>query len=301
MSPATVLRGTHHAGRGAPPGITAPTQPASRALLALVVVLHAVVPGAPAHATAQDQAPETPGWPCTAGRPVDPSYLAVAEATGGQLFMLQPGEAEYAGHLVIATQTHPATIDRAVGQLRGQHVFMVPSDGSVESLFIAVSLQCRQIITVERPDGVLADVTNAAEDVDLKTGRLTRVEVPLPGTWRVTVSGQGLFAFSALAKTPLTLAASVAEPAAASTPTGDPERGRLTLDLALSAPVDQGRVILLTASGDPLASHPLPAERDGRRRLVVMRPPAPFRVAVEGVDSEGAVVRRVHAALLQPE
>jgi hypothetical protein len=241
----------------------------------------------------QDQLPSgDDGWPCTAGRPVDPSYLAVSEGTGGQLFMLQPGEADHAGLLMTASRTHPVTIERGVGQLRGTREFSVPVDGTVDGLFVAASLQCHQAITIVRPDGVAVNAANAADDVVLKTGRLTRVETPLPGMWRVTMAGRGLFTFSVRASTPVAVSASIDASDGASQP-GQGAPVHMTLDVELSQPVDGARVRLITAAGEVLAEHKLP--EDGA--LEVARPSRPFRVAVEGVDREGAPVRRVHPVL----
>ena len=43
---------------------------------------------------AQEQAPVSrPGWPCVAGRAIDPTYARTAEATGGQVFLFDRSEA----------------------------------------------------------------------------------------------------------------------------------------------------------------------------------------------------------------
>lgn len=266
----------------------------SRGALTVAVWLGAAGLGGSSAWSGQDQVPGgDDGWPCTAGRPVDPSYLAVSEGTGGQLFMLQPGEADHAGLLMTASRTHPVTIDRAVGQLRGTREFSVPVDASVDGLFVAASLQCHQSITIVRPDGVAVNAANAADDVMLRTGRLTRIETPLPGTWRVTMAGRGLFTFSVRASTPVTISASIDASDGASQPGQGAAPGPMTLDAELSQAVEGARVRLITAAGEVLTEHELP--EDGV--LKIARPSRPFRVAVEGVDREGAPIRRVHPVL----
>ena len=258
----------------------------NRGALALAVWLGVAGLGGSRVWGVQDQLPVgDDGWPCTAGRPVDPSYLAVSEGTGGQLFMLQPGEADHAGVLMTATQTHRVTIERAVGQLRGTREFSIPVDATIDGLFLAASLQCHQAITIVRPDGVAVNAANAADDFLLKTGRLTRIETPLPGTWRVTIAGRGLFTFSVLATTPVTFSAAIDASRRAA--------GRLTLDLTVSKPLQSARVHLMSAAGEVLAEHALP-DGDG---LEIERPSGPFRVALEGLDREGGRVRRVHPVL----
>ena len=268
----------------------------NRGALALAVWLGAAGLGGSRAWGVQDQLPGgDDGWPCTAGRPVDPSYLAVSEGTGGQLFMLQPGEADQAGLLMAATQTHPVTVERAVGQLRGAREFSIPVDATIEGLFIAASLQCHQAITIVRPDGVEVNAANAADDVVLKTGRLTRIETPLPGTWRVAVAGRGLFMFSVLATTPVRFGAAIAASDGASR-SPRAAGARLQLDLTLSQPLESARVQLMTGAGEVLAEHEL-QEGGG---LEIARPSSPFRVALEALDREGTRVRRVHPVLFDP-
>src|SRR5215510_9146942 len=82
-----------------------------------------------------------PGWPCVAGRAVDPAYLEVSESTGGQLFLFQPGELEHAAMVMSAPQTHPATMVRAVGHLSGTREIEFPVDSTARSILVMASLQ----------------------------------------------------------------------------------------------------------------------------------------------------------------
>src|SRR5215468_1865719 len=82
-----------------------------------------------------------PGWPCVAGRAVDPSYIQISESTGGQLFLLQKNEVQHSSIIMMAPQTHPTTLYRAVGQLAGVREFEVPIDSTVKTLLLMASLQ----------------------------------------------------------------------------------------------------------------------------------------------------------------
>src|ERR1700690_1977978 len=89
---------------------------------------------------AQDgQEASRPGWPCVAGRAVDPGYLDASDSTGGQLFLFQKNEGAQASLVVNASHTHAATILRAVGNLSGTRDFEFPVDSGIESLLLLVS------------------------------------------------------------------------------------------------------------------------------------------------------------------
>jgi hypothetical protein len=42
------------------------------------------------------------GWPCVPGRAMDRAYLDISESTGGQLVLLQKGEAQHSGIVMSA-------------------------------------------------------------------------------------------------------------------------------------------------------------------------------------------------------
>src|SRR5712692_9520354 len=84
-----------------------------------------------------------PGWPCVAGRAVDPTYVELAERTGGQLFLFDRSEAARSLVLMRETHKHEEVIFRAAGtRPAGYHDFQFPVDTTVESLLLAISLQC---------------------------------------------------------------------------------------------------------------------------------------------------------------
>src|SRR5690349_17394216 len=115
---------------------------------------------------AQDgQQGSRPGWPCVAGRAVDPAYVDLGESTGGQLFLFRKSEAAQAGLVMSASYTHPATVLRAVGHLSGSRDFDFPVDSTMESMLVLASLQCRNAIRVTRPNGGELTDRNSAQSV----------------------------------------------------------------------------------------------------------------------------------------
>src|SRR6476469_6512661 len=102
---------------------------------------------------AQQQVPASrPGWPCVAGRAIDPTYVRTAEATGGQVFLFDRSEAGRSMILMQYSGKHEDTIFRSTGTLStGSREFTFPVDSTIESLMVTVTLQCLQSITVLRP------------------------------------------------------------------------------------------------------------------------------------------------------
>lgn len=146
-----------------------------------------------------------PGWPCVAGRAVDPAYLETSESTGGQLFLFQRNEVAHFSLVMSASLTHPATVLRAVGNLTGTREFEFPVDSSVQGFLVMASLQCRNAIRVLRPNGSELTAANSAQSVDLQAGRILRIDFPEPGKWKVQLTGTGLFVLSVAAKTEIRL------------------------------------------------------------------------------------------------
>src|SRR5258708_20758905 len=72
-----------------------------------------------------------PGWPCVAGRAVDPTYVALAERTGGQVFMFDRSEAGRSLVLMREDRKHEEGIFRATGTFpagsQGYQIHSVPT------------------------------------------------------------------------------------------------------------------------------------------------------------------------------
>src|SRR5229473_1843485 len=95
---------------------------------------------------AQPQPHHTPpGWPCVPGRAIDPTYVELAERTGGQLFLFDRSEAARSLVLMREDRKHEEVVFRATGTFpAGYKDYKFPVDTTVESLLLAISLQCLQ-------------------------------------------------------------------------------------------------------------------------------------------------------------
>ena len=204
------------------------------------------------------------GWPCVPGRAMDPAYLDISESTGGQLVLLQKGEAQHSGIVMSASQTHPATILRLVGNLNGTRDIEFPVDSTVESLLLLVSLQCRERVVAFRPSGAELTQRNASMLLELAAATMLRVDQPEPGQWKVRLSGSGLYVLAVLAKAAIALT-SVRQP-----------DGAGPVDFHLRGEVSGTAAQLVDATGAPV---PAQAPR--------------YRVLVTGQDAAGWTFQRM--------
>jgi hypothetical protein len=233
-----------------------------------------------------------PGWPCVAGRPVDPTYLEISESTGGQLFLFQKGEVAHASLVMGAPYTHPSTVLRAIGNLSGTRDFEFPVDSSIESLLMMASLQCRNAIRVSRPNGSELTAANRAQSVELQAGRILRVDSPEPGAWKVRLAGTGLFVLSVVAKTQLRLSG---------VKFSQPRLGvRDNVEARVSGPVSNVKFQLVGPAGELVSSLEATEPTAEGTYLVPVTPPVErFRILMSGTDASGWPVQRTHPVLFR--
>jgi len=261
-------------------------------------------------ASAQTQRPESkPGWPCVAGKTIDPSYVQVSEATGGQVFLFDRSEAGRSLVLVRNTSKHEDTIFRSTGTLStGSREFSIPVDSTVESLMVSVSLQCLQSITVYRPGNT--EVHGGEPDVDenrFKSGLILILAKPVAGPWRVRIAGIGMFFAVVTAKSSISVdRAEFVELAGRPGHEGlFPVKGPVrkgeqrTLSVALRAPAGDKHFRLVDLAGETLETLDLKplfedADQNEFSGAFVLKH-SPFRLAVQGMDEAGYPYQRVLA------
>jgi hypothetical protein len=252
---------------------------------------------------AQEQtARRPPGWPCASGRAVDPSYAAVAEGSGGHLYMLDPSEIAQTGTLMAWHQKHTETIFRAMGEVtEGPREFAFPIDSTIESLVITVSLQCRAGVSILAAGGIDA----AGERIDFMAGRALRVALPAPGVWKIKMAGRGLYFVTVEAVTELSLDDVVfVEPGGrpgheglfrVKTPPAIGTRALMQVELSKAPETIQLRLVDSAARTlETPAVQTLPP--DTFLSSLTLRHSG-FRVAVDGIDERGWPFLRMHAPL----
>jgi hypothetical protein len=264
--------------------------------------------------SAQDQVSSSkPGWPCVAGRAIDPVYIQTAEATGGQVFLFDRTEAARSMVLVQHSHKHDETIFRSMGTLvSGSREFHFPVDSTVESLMLSVTLQCLRSITVYRPSNT--DVHSGEPDVDdnvFRSGRILILTKPQAGPWRIRIAGAGLFFVTVQAKSSISLGrVEFVEPGGRIGHEGVfPVKGaihpgeRRTLALGITAPAGDTAFRLLNSAGETLEQLEAQVSNEGAddREFLATFPlrHSDFRVAVEGRDLAGYPYQRVLPRLFQ--
>ena len=235
-----------------------------------------------------------PGWPCAGN--VDPSYVKVAEATGGKVLLFHPSELSGMSVDMRASEQHEETVLRAVGRLSGETYEMrVPIDTTIESAYFAISVQCLQLATLVTPSGQeLSVATPGVVYHQFESIRLFVVPKPVPGVWKVIAAGKGYFSAIVTAKTDLQLGrVAFSEGTAAGTGT--------TLEASMRGTFRQAAFHFVAGNSELIESLQLDlldrSEEEANYRGRVKKPRKDFRVAVTGVDAAGFPFQRMESRL----
>jgi hypothetical protein len=227
--------------------------------------------------------------------------------------MFHPSEVADSGAVMAASFTHKDTLFRIAGPLEdGLHEYLVTVDPSVESALFSVSIQCLQVVEIERPSGALVRASDdGVEYHQFEAGRIVVLPRPEAGTWRIRASGRGLAFVVVSARTSMSLGSvqllarksggadealsPVFQPGRAGTrqlvaiaATGEPRDVQARL---VSARFDEIGPVTLVASSEP-------AGASWRGEFVV--PSVPFRIVLAGTGPDGRPFVRVHAPLFEP-
>lgn len=269
----------------------------SRWTVSLFLIPTLLIPVALAQTSRSDQKPRSqPAWPCTGNEPsFDPAYAKAAEATGGQLFLLDRSEAGRSAELIIATSRHRETIARVAGKLDGSYRDVrVPVDSSVHSLLVSGTVQCMQTIAIYGPNNIPPEQMGG-ENHWFRAGRILNVPNPEPGVWTIRLQGGSPFFLSMQADTSLVLST-------ARFASGFPRLGAENLfAVSLNAQSPDAHFRLVDAAGETLQPLPLQTS-EGRPSLFsgnVVLGYRQFRILAEGTDEHGYAFQRVDPRLLE--
>jgi hypothetical protein len=254
----------------------------------------------------QRSRPFTPG---TCGR-VDPTYIRLAEQTGGQPMFLQPSEMAAAGHLMReATSNNTDALLYATTHLGGQsREYPVPIDSTVQRVTFSLSFDAPGTnMTLQRPSG--ATVASAASGVEISEwtcGRIVTIGSPEKGIWRVQLSGTGRFWLRTIAQSELYML-SVEFVRLGGRPghegyfkiPGQPLAGRpQTLQATVSGALRSAEFKLVSANGEAIQPVEMKEEssdpEDHEYLGTLTLPNQPFRVVVSGLDGNGLPYERMY-------
>ena len=119
--------------------------------------------------------------------PIDPGYIQIANATGGQVFFLTPAEvaqaAKLPGLLVGTNSVNLLSVRDSVES--GSKTYDVPVDSTMTDVTFSVDTSSMQ---VQRPDGDPVQAADAdATILQLTGGSVVKIDGPAVGHWKVTV------------------------------------------------------------------------------------------------------------------
>ncbi len=227
-------------------------------------------------------------FPCVPAFRASATYIRMSEVTGGQVFLLQPEELGNPAVALAYARSDHHTLLRASGQLgAGYREFIVPVDGTAESLQFSVWAECVKELLITAPDGA------AAEGTSFRSGRLVSVAAPQAGEWRVKVAGTGYFTAVAKAKTQIFWGAPSL--------TGDLRKGEArNVTFHFSGPVKGVEFGILSRDGKQLALIPATKGETGFNGTFKV-PEESFYFSAQGIDETGLAFRRVSPRLYEPK
>lgn len=255
----------------------------------------------------------------TCGR-ADPSYIAIANQTGGQPMFLKRSEAGKIGQFMReSTGNNRETLFWATGTLNGgPRSFVVPVDSTIERVTFSLSVDAEGSgLALARPSGGLVAAQDpGTETTELACGRLVTIAAPEPGDWRVRIEGRGQFWFRASAKTEIFFVKTeFVKPGGrpghegmlriAGQPLAD---APANLEVRLSGPVASASFQLVTLGGEPIEPVRMTmtssGEDDQEYSGTFVLPMQPFRLRVIGQDAKGTAFQRLfhnlfHAATVE--
>jgi hypothetical protein len=267
----------------------------------ILIVVASVLP-----ADAQDQQPRRQaGWPCIGT--VDRSYARNAEATGGKVFLFRKTELAGVAQEMSASAAHEETVFRVSGQLTpGTYNFDVPIDSTIESGYFFVSLQCLEALEIVTPSGDTLDPDqDGIEYHRYAAVHMATVKQPVPGMWKVRVTGSGVLSMVVSAKTDLRLGNVTLTDAGERAIFASRRETPLRLEASISGLADQIAFQFISSSAAPIQSVDVTPEKEtnaDRTYVADVIPPATeFRLAVTGIDPKGFRFQRVQKQLMIAE
>jgi von Willebrand factor A domain-containing protein 7 len=267
---------------------------------------------------AQPSTNRAPAFGPDACGPADPAYIHTANETGGIPMFLQRSEAAKAFHLVReSTRNNVTTVFWATETLDGKpRIITIPVDSVTERLTFTFSIDTKgsQLKLTQPSGGAIAEGLAGTEVTELNCGRIVTINSPEAGEWRAEISGTGRYWIEAQGQSDIHFIA-VEFVKEGGRPgheglfriQGQPLAGRpAILQASLSASSTKTtEFYLVTENGrtiQKLHVHAINGDREFLEFLgSVELPSVPFRVAVNGRDSNGKPYQRFYANLFHAE
>jgi len=238
-------------------------------------------------------------------------YYDLSASTGGDFYFWAAGE--FAAVAPIDIPTGGEEVVLAYGALTGaKTVFEIPVESGARKLTIFCGIQRKDLAVIVRPDD--SPARHGEPGVKLQSFQhmtIATVDSPATGTWKLELTGAGLYSISAK------LNAGTDAPALDSFEFVErrgrpgheglfpiervPKKGETLMARGeTSGSISKLSFSFVTGDGTPIRRCPL-ALQDGEWLGSCTVPEQPFRVVVAGVDAVGKAFRRIESGLVTPE
>jgi hypothetical protein len=242
--------------------------------------------------------------------PADPTYIRIANETGGQPFFLNPSELGASTHIM----SEQSLSDRELivwanaASENAPREYVVPIDSSVKRFTISASFDREGgTLNVISPDGTVNARPTGSEETILNCAHVLTIDRPATGEWRARVVATGRFWLVAHARTELSLVtAQFVRPGGRPGHEGlFPIQGQplankpATLRTRMFDSVSSPRFALVSLEGTVLREVDLEKVDDEEFVGPIELPSQGFRVAAMGTDPAGLSYQRLYAPVFR--
>jgi von Willebrand factor A domain-containing protein 7 len=239
--------------------------------------------------------------------PIDPSYVRIANETGGTVFPLSTDEVAKSSQTMMSAM-YDDLILWASGE--GERTYAVPVDSSVTSVLLSASFDgAGGALTVTSPSGETVQGGPGIQDTPFNCGRVLTVDSPSAGTWQLRVAPTGRFWLKIEAKSELSLV-DVEFVRPGGRPgheglfkiEGQPLAGRpATLRVELTPDATSPTFELVSVDAHSLQTVDLQSVGDDEFVGTFTPPSERFRVMARGVDRIGVPFQRMRGGMFRGE
>jgi hypothetical protein len=239
--------------------------------------------------------------------PIDPSYVSVANETGGTVFPLATDEIAKSSQRMMSA-FYDDLILWAYGE--GERTYPIPVDSTVTGVVISASFDTKGgALTLVSPSGVPLNGGPGVTDTVFNCGRVITIEAPLAGPWQLRVVPTGHFWLTVEAKSELSLFnAQFVRPGGrpgheglfqieGQPLAGTPATFVVRVDGELTAPVFE----LVAVDAQVLQTVDLEPTPDGEYVGTFVPPSRRFRLLVRGNDGSGLPFQRMRKGMFRGE
>ncbi|MBB4594642.1 pre-peptidase C-terminal domain-containing protein [Xanthomonas cannabis] len=251
--------------------------------------------------------------------PTDPSYIRIANETGGQVLRLTPSQIPRTAPLIVSRlgsglQSIAIKTGVAAASTPGTEI-AVDADMSVLSISVTTPANnsgASYAVQIRKPNGELLKATDVGASINaIESGTIAVQQAPEPGIWRVHVSGSGTYELSASGKSEVQLlkfgfVQSSGDIHGGYSPiAGQPLAGESAIAEAKLVGASSGVTwSLVNESGGNLGAVLLTRnfvhDGDPSAAMGLVSPPSvPFRLVAAGLDATGTRFTRVHPTLFR--